>query len=240
MAKIIGCPTCHKRASSEATSCPHCGHPNPGVSAANSRSSPIIRYGGGFLLILFLVLLISAMFPQAYETTGSSGASAQATTGNQETNPSTTKAQAHSHAAKASTNKTPHVYGMGKTVHVGYTSYAVWKAWFSQRLSSNPYMNEPPDAAYLFVRMSIRNDDKKARMIPPLKLVDTEGNKYDESSNTDLADNGIGILTSLNPGVTKTGVLVFDVPKNKQYRLKLSGGYWSGATAYVRIHPAKN
>lgn len=127
------------------------------------------------------------------------------------------------------------VYKMKETVHVGYTSYAVWKAWWSERLSSNEFLDQPADAAYLFVAVKVRNNDSKARMIPPFKLIDENGAEYDASSNGWAIEGSIGVLDSLNPGVTKEGFVVFDVPQNHTYKMKISGGYWSTEEAFIEI-----
>ena len=128
------------------------------------------------------------------------------------------------------------VYKMNDTVNIGYTSYAVWRAWWSDRLSNNEFLNEAPDAFYLFIELTVRNDDKKARSIPPFKLVDENGAEYQTGKGWSV-EGSIGVLDSLNPGVQKRGFIVFDVPSNHRYKLKVSGGYWSAADALIEIVP---
>lgn len=128
-------------------------------------------------------------------------------------------------------------YGEGDTVHVGYTSYAVWRSWWSNRLTADPYLDQRPNAAYLFVELTVRNNDRRARTIPIFHLVDEGGAEYESSPHSWILENSIGALDSLNPSVRKQGVVVFDVPRGRQYRLKLSGGYWSREVAYVRLSP---
>ncbi len=125
----------------------------------------------------------------------------------------------------------------GQTVSIGYTSYAVWKSWWSLTLTDNNYTNEYPDAMYLFVKLTIRNDDNEARTIPPFKLIDENGAEYEKSNKSWRVDNAIGSLDSLNPGVKKQGVLIFDVPHNHTYKLIVSGGYWSNEKAFIRLNP---
>ncbi len=133
--------------------------------------------------------------------------------------------------AKATTTN----YKLGETAHVGYTSYAVWKAFYRNQLSDNPYINQPPDAAYLFVDLTVRNDDTKARTIAPFKLIDENGAEYETSSKAWSVDGSIGVLDSLNPSVEKRGYIVFDVPRGKHYKLEISGGYWSSDKALVDL-----
>jgi hypothetical protein len=85
------------------------------------------------------------------------------------------------------------------------------------------------------VEVTVINKDKKTRTIPPFKLVDDKGNEYKTTIKSWQAENSIGIIEELNPGVGKTGVIVFDVPKDHDYTLKLSGGYFSDENALVAI-----
>jgi hypothetical protein len=129
------------------------------------------------------------------------------------------------------------VFNERETVNVGYTSYAVWHSWWSNQLSENEFLNQRPNAMYLFVELSVRNDDKKSRMVPPFTLIDEIGQEYEASSNAWAVQGSIGILDSLNPSVSKQGFVVFDVPQQHKYRIKLSGGYWSLQDAYVQLTP---
>jgi hypothetical protein len=125
----------------------------------------------------------------------------------------------------------------GDTVHVGYTSYAVWRSRWTDRLSQNEFINQRPDAHFWLVDLSVRNNDKHARSIPPFYLVDEHGAEYERSNKGWAVEDSLGILDSLNPSVTKQGLIVFDVPKEHSYKLKVSGGYWSGEDTYIMLSP---
>ncbi|MCD4728233.1 MAG: DUF4352 domain-containing protein [Pirellulales bacterium] len=146
------------------------------------------------------------------------------------------KATTESKAKKEETIK-PKVYDEGETVRVGYTTYAVWRSWWSNQLSENPLLNQRPNAMYLFVELTVRNNDKKARMVSPFTLIDDSGAEYEASSNGWAVEGSIGLFDSLNPSVSKQGFVIFDVPQNRNYRLKLSGGYWSLQDAFVQLTP---
>ena len=137
----------------------------------------------------------------------------------------------------ASKSKTQKVYKEGDTVSIGYTSYIVCRSWWSSRLSDNQFLDDKPDAMFLFIDLVIRNDDKKARSIPPFKLIDENGAEYEATSKGWAVEGAIGVLDSLNPGVKKQGTIIFDVPQSHSYKLKLSGGYWSLDDAFVKITP---
>ncbi len=139
--------------------------------------------------------------------------------------------------AKQSSTVQLKVYNTGETLHVGYTSYCVWRSWWSKRLSDNQFLDNQPDAMFLFVELIIRNNDKKARTIPPFYLIDENGAEYETSSKAWSVDGSIGALDSLNPSVQKQGIIVFDVPTNHNYKLKVSGGYWSTEDALITLTP---
>jgi hypothetical protein len=84
------------------------------------------------------------------------------------------------------------------------------------------------------VDLAIRNNDKSASVLAPVKLIDTEGREYDESSKGIFLDNSFGLLKKMNPGVSSRGYVVFDVPRGK-YALKVSGGYTSGQSALIDL-----
>lgn len=182
----------------------------PKCGAPSNKTSPIAM---GCLVIIGL-MVVGAIVGDDNEPTGSRSTTARG------------------ESAPASQTKK---FGIGDTVAVGYTSYAVWKAWWSDSLSSNSFMNESPNAAYLFVDLTVRNNDKKARTIPPFKLIDSRGAEYDTSANAWQADNAFSVLEDLNPDVSKQGVIVFDVPKKSGYKLKVDGGFWSSEAEVIDL-----
>lgn len=75
----------------------------------------------------------------------------------------------------------------------------------------------------------------KARIVPPFNLVDLSGKEYQRSSNAWAVEGSIGALKTLNPDVSKQGIIVFDVSKGGDYMLKVSGGYFSREDALFLI-----
>jgi hypothetical protein len=65
-----------------------------------------------------------------------------------------------------------------------------------------------------------------------LKLVDSQGREFDESSKGIFLNGAFGALKKLNPGVSSRGLVVFDVPSG-EYTLKVSGGIESGDSALI-------
>lgn len=164
--------------------------------------------------------------------------------GTEKTRPSTGTplTQASKTASPAPAPSEPKVvaYKTGEAVKIGYTTYLVKRSFWSKRLSNNQFLDQRPNAMYLFVDLTVRNDDDKARTIPPFKLLDDAEREYDPDTRALMMDNSIGLLTDLNPDVSKRGFVVFDVPKDRTYRLQVDGGYWTAESALVELVPEEN
>lgn len=204
---IKKCKECGNEVSTKAESCPKCG-------AVIKKKTGCLGYIGAGFVVLVVLYAIGLTVDDGSNTVSSAKKS-----------------------PVTPTNKAPKTYMEGDTVNIGYTSYAVWGSRWSSKLSDNQFLDEEPDAMFLFVDLTIRNDDKKARSIPPFELVDENGAEYEASSKGWALEGTIGVLDSLNPGVDKRGTIIFDVPQNHQYKLKVSGGYWSGDDAFVKLKP---
>ena len=226
---LVNCKECRQEVSQKAGSCPKCGAPIKKKISRVTWGAAII---GGFGLIGYLGSLgtTSSNSPTASNPAPSVGINEQASDRSSDSSLS----PSNSELSKAKT--TAKNYRLGETAHVGYASYSVWEVFYRSELSNNSYINQPPDAAYLFVNLTVRNNDKKARTIPPFKLVDENGAEYERSSKGWLVDGSIGVLDSLNPSVEKRGYIVFDVPRGRHYKLELSGGYWSSEKAFVDLN----
>ncbi|MGB7160935.1 MAG: DUF4352 domain-containing protein [Tepidisphaeraceae bacterium] len=147
--------------------------------------------------------------------------------------------KASAEAAAAAAERAKSEKKIGETLHIGYTSYCVWRANWSSKLSDNEFLNKRANANWLIVEITVRNNDKKARTVPPFKLVDDQGREYETSTDGMFIENAFSVLEDLNPDVSKQGLVVFDVPKGRKYRMKLSGGYWSSDTGYIVLDPTE-
>lgn len=116
---------------------------------------------------------------------------------------------------------------------VGYWNFAVWSTKWQDSIGTDH--KQWPDAKFLVVELYAENKDKTASVIPPIKLVDTQGREYDQSTKEVYVKDYFPPLKSLNPDVGTFGYLVFDVPADRKYALRLSGGMNSGAEALVDL-----
>jgi hypothetical protein len=204
---LIRCRECGNEVSTEAQSCPHCG-------AVIKRKKSCLGCAG----VAFLILIIFGVVCSLVEK-------------------GTWSPPTSSRSGESPTSSQPRLYKEGETVSIGYTSYAVWKSWYSARLSDNKLLDHKPDARFLFVDLTVRNNDKEPRYIPSFKLIDENGAEYETTSKAWAVEGSIGVLESLNPSVQKQGVIVFDVPTDHKYRLEAFGGFWSGQHALIELSP---
>ena len=126
-------------------------------------------------------------------------------------------------------------HAIGETVSVGYWTYRCNGAQWMSSLGSDFGSVEQPDAAYLVVDLTIRNDDRTASTRPPMKLIDTQGREFSESSKEYILDREIDDLKELNPGVSTRGYILFDVPPEGKYQLEVSGGFESDEYRFIDI-----
>ena len=208
------CKECKAAVSTRAKKCPRCGVPNPTVSSAM----------GCISLVVTAVVVVAVCGGGLYIVGGAlSSAGSAVSRSVEEQKQAKEERQAVRHA-------------MNETVHVGYMSYEVREYW--RQTSATSITDErfaSSDGPYVFVRVAVRNNDKKARQIVPFKLVDSNGAEYSESSEAWMVDGAFGILESLNPSVAKEGIVVFVAPYGRGYDFMLSGGYWSAEDAFVKL-----
>lgn len=217
---LIKCRECGHDVSTLAVKCPSCGtHMRLAKSTLilpKSKSQPMRMN-----LILISLVVIGGLLILA--KLGSNTMDIQ------------TSYSSKSNSYPNSNQETNKNYSKGEQVDVGYMSYVVGDAYFTYRLSSNPYLDEPPNAMYLVVPIAVQNNDRQARTIPIFKLIDENGAEYETSSNAIFLENNIDFFNDLNPGVKKRGFVVFDVPENHSYSLVVSGGFWSKDVAFVNL-----
>jgi hypothetical protein len=68
-----------------------------------------------------------------------------------------------------------------------------------------------------------------------MKLIDENGSEYSPDSGAWMLPDSLGLITELNPEVTKKGAVIFDVPRSHRYRLQVSGGYGLREVEYFNL-----
>ncbi len=130
-------------------------------------------------------------------------------------------------------SRSPTVHRVGEDFSVGYWSYRCEGAQWEPMIASLGEA-ERPDAEFLVVDLYVRNNDRTASTLQPLKLIDAQGREYDESSKGTFMPRAFDMLKQLNPGVSSRGYAVFDAPPGR-YLLRVSGGFESSEDALIDL-----
>lgn len=196
------CKECGRPVSTKAAKCPACGAPNGTVAKRAATGCCGVLT---FLLLGVVALSYCAPAPS----------------------PRTPQADEEGVAAPEPAAAPP-TYPAGHPVSIGYFTHEVFGAEFEEHLSLDPSLDRAAKHRWLFVGVSVRNDDPTPSAIPPYDLVDEDGRRYGNS----LA--GIGVMASFNalfsdlgPGEERRGIALFDVPPGPEYMIELSGGLLS-------------
>ena len=129
---------------------------------------------------------------------------------------------------------------IGDQIEVGNFSYLIKSAKFAKSIG-NEFSQETADGVFLIISVVFRNNDSEEHTIDDslFKLTDEAGTEFSNSTEGEsalvMSGKEILFLKSCNPHITKSGLLVFEVPEKKVYDLHLSGGFWNGETAIVKL-----
>ena len=100
------CKECGNEVSTKAASCPKCG-------AVLKKKTGCLAYIGAAFLILIILGVIGSLMNDGSKKPTPSGSSSVST--------------------KSEPEAGKKVYKEGETVNIAYTSYAVWRSWWSSR-----------------------------------------------------------------------------------------------------------
>ncbi|EMK2594049.1 DUF4352 domain-containing protein [Bacillus cereus] len=107
----------------------------------------------------------------------------------------------------------------------------------------NEYSNQPAQGIFKVVEISITNNQKDAITINGnnFKLVDNQDREFKYSTQAQITyditneHNSNFFLKQLNPGLTQTGKIVFDVPKEAQGLVLKARGGMTGKEITLKI-----
>lgn len=149
-------------------------------------------------------------------------------------------AEARSSSSDNSSDDKPSYNKIGDQIEVGNFSYVVNSAKFAKTIG-NEFIEETADGMFLLVNVTFRNNDNEEHTLDNsfFKLTDANGTEFESSTSgstaLELSGKKTLFLKQCNPHISKSGLLVFEVPEKGIYYLHLSGGFWSGKTAVVKL-----
>ena len=133
-------------------------------------------------------------------------------------------------------------FTIGQVVNVGDVEYTVNSLSTATTLGSE-YSNQTANGVYLVVEVRVKNNGQKAMMIDTnlFSLVDGEI-VYDSDGTASMyanTDESGFFLENLNPGLEKTGKVVFDVPQStidsSTKQLKVTTGFFGTESALINL-----
>ena len=222
------CVKCGMALPSDSSFCPSCGKqlsslPGLGPTVRNDRT----KRGSGFRVVVGLLFGLGIAIYFASSSKPSSSLP----------DPAVSERPKPVNIAK---------HSLGDQFSIGYWTYRCDSADWWSSIPTEYNEIKFPDAAFLVVKLYVRNNDKTASTLPAaFKLVDEQGREYNKSDVQlpesyppfYLKGGGFDAFKQLNPSVATTGAVVFDVPRNGTYSLKVSGGYGSGEYALIDLTP---
>ncbi|MNW32463.1 Telomeric repeat-binding factor 2 [compost metagenome] len=132
--------------------------------------------------------------------------------------------------AEPKKEEAPKMAKIGEAVQVGNLAVQANKANSKNTIGQNEYLQKKTADKYIVINLSIKNLDKEARTLDSsmFKLIDAAGLEYEPMTDADLYVNDSGnmlFLAKINPGLTKTANVVFEVPKDsKNFKLQADSG----------------
>lgn len=109
--------------------------------------------------------------------------------------------------------------------------YMTINSYQYRKTIGDSFMSETADGKYLLVNLSVKNTCNQTQMLDGSDFyVETnDGVRFEYSINASTTLEMSGAKTfsfrECQPGITTTGVLIFEVPKEDTYRLRLSDTY---------------
>jgi hypothetical protein len=110
-------------------------------------------------------------------------------------------------------------YSMGERAQAGQLIFTVFENRWMPQLGSGTNARIPANRFFL-VRLSIVNSGSNEAIVPPLNLIDDNGQRYPELSDGEGVPQWIGYLRRVKSADTLTGNIIFDVAA-RHYKLEI-------------------
>lgn len=132
-------------------------------------------------------------------------------------------------------------YKVGDVVPVEKFEYKVNSIKTAKKIG-NEFMNKTTNGQFLIINVTIKNNDKEARIIDTslFKIIDSQGREFEPLADGDVYVNvnTSFFLEEVNPNLSRTGNIVFEMPKDaKGLKLEVNSGvgFAAGTTALINL-----
>jgi hypothetical protein len=124
-------------------------------------------------------------------------------------------------------------FQMGDRIYSGPMNYnVVQTAWKTQL--GELFSIRVPKNRFLLITIAATNGGSKELSVPFFSLEAGKGQEYREVEDGTSVENWFGLLRTIQPGETRQGNLLFDVPLTS-YRLRLTDGGEPGSEKYIWV-----
>jgi hypothetical protein len=124
---------------------------------------------------------------------------------------------------------------IGETFSLGYWTYRCDSTGWSSLLGNGSSEMGRPDGAFAVIYLMMQNDDQSSSIIPPLRLVDSDGKEYEPTPKAVLQKDALDLVNQLDAHALASGSVIFDVPPGRRYFLKVSGGLMSSEEGLIDL-----
>ncbi len=173
-----------------------------------------------YLLILFLILSMLIIY-------ACSGQQVQ----QQVTQPSQ-KQEIQETPTKTTEVPKEKIYSMNENANVDYLTYKVTKAETFTEMGTS-LVNKKTNGKFVKVYLDITNNAKETKQIltPRFKIIDNQDRQFDRVSDDILyISDGINFGEQLQPSLTLSGAIVFELPKDSEDLKLIIMGDWASTT----------
>lgn len=132
-------------------------------------------------------------------------------------------------------------YKVGDVVPVEKFEYKVNSIKTATKIG-NEFLNKKTDGQFLIINVTVTNKDSEARIIDTslFKIIDSQGREFEPMADGDVYvnENVEFFLQEVNPNLSKTGNIVFEMPKDaKGLKLEVNSGvgFAAGTTALINL-----
>lgn len=198
------------------------------------EKKPIYKRVWFWILVVIIIGAIGSQMGDGAPAT-TEAATAPAATGTTENTIAATEAQTEA--------ETEALYAVGDEVTAGDIGVVVNSVEEQESFESdNQFIDAvTTDGKFIVVDATLTNNASDAKTFSSMmfKIVDEQGRNFEALTDANLMmileDQNL-FLESVNPGMSRTGVFVFEVPADVEtYSLEISGGLWSGSKTVIRL-----
>lgn len=142
----------------------------------------------------------------------------------------------------ASASKPPaaKTYTVGQAVKVGKITVTVRSVKYEKQITSVLGNLSANGGEWMILNITVKNDDTTSHTLDSSMFTALKGgSKYQASDNADMYINNNGstfFLDQINPGLSETGNIAFDVSSQGKYQLQVSGGLVSLSSATINLY----